>query len=177
MGFDETREKLADLITGLYDSKAMDFMDLEYLELQSDRYPNSRDLLKLMLNLNSEYVKTARLVERESVWDRMVNKPDDIDAILKKSDIYGYLTKPTGSQSVMTILENLSNAQIYTLSDTLKEKAMNLNRMENNRNISRMADQIAKEIDEKYANQFGIRASNMKDIGAVFGFINDPGVF
>lgn len=174
MDFAATKSRFAEIILTLYETGEMDVMDLEYLESQVERYPNSEELLKLTLNLNSEYVKAALLAEHESFWHKLSKTPEKFNELLEQSDIYALLKTTDSSRSVMELLENLSNSERYLLAERMKERIISFSHLESIKTYSQTADMISQEINKKYENEYGIRASHMKQIADIFGYINDP---
>lgn len=171
--FEATKNRFAEIISALYETGKMDVMDLEYLESQIERYPNSEGLLKLTLNLNSEYLKSALLVEHKSFWHKLSKTPEKFNELLEQADIYALLKTTDSSPGVMELLEKLDNSQCYLLAERMKERIISFSQLENIKTYSHTADSIAQEINKKYENEYGIRASHMKQIADVFGYISD----
>ncbi len=163
---DEVEGKIKSVINSLYKDKKMDVMDLEYLNLHAGRYPKSKALFKLTLNLNSSYVKDFKSQLRKKFWEKLKSTPNEINKLFKGITDCSFLIDADSAEEVLDALESLHNSQLYFFSRELADIRKTIGQAEFNINDEYFLKKIIDVIYKKYEFGYGMRASNMKEIAS-----------
>lgn len=154
------------VIDRLYKDKKMDVMDLEYLNLHEDRYPKSKSLYKLTLNLNSSYFKGFKSQLHKRFWEKLKMAPDEINKQFRNISDCSFLLDADTPEDVLDSLESLHNSQLYFFSRELADLRKTIGQCDFNKSDERLLKNIINVIYKKYEFEYGMRASNMKEIAS-----------
>lgn len=164
---EKIKQKLKSVIQSLYKTKKMDVMDLDYLEFREDRYPKCKDIFWFTIYLNCDYVKKHASQEQKRFWQKLENSPNEIHELMQGVFDMSFLTEIDSPEDVLFSIESLNNSQLYLLSQELLDKKRHINEGILHKSDEKNIQYIAESINKRYENEYGIRASNMKDIATI----------
>ena len=168
LDFADTRERLMLLARELYASCQMDVVNLDYLEIQFDRYSYSEDIYRLILEQNGAYVDGERLKWRRSFWDRLAGKPQQMKKLLEEFDHFIFLKDTDDTDHVLSSLEGLNNAQLYQFAQQLNERLDEVEDEPFLERYARNAEAVWRALDDKYQRSRGVRGNNLKAVANAF---------
>jgi hypothetical protein len=166
----ETGEKFKMAFKELYASGQMEKIDLGFLKLRADRFNSSNDIFNFVMDLNDSYVREIETSQLQHFWQRLAQQPDRYAELLQEFSTQPIFNQYDSPHTVVDTLKSLDNGQLYRFSQKLLERRDDPKyqpvierEMEN---TIRLADAIY----QRYKNEFGIRASNMKDLANILLF-------
>ena len=165
--FDEIKRKFKVVIEHLYKARKMDVMDLDFLEFRSDRYPKSKDIFWFTINLNRDYIKEYEKNKQKKFWERLELLPNEIHDLMQEVSDLSFLVDIDSPDDVLYTIESLNNAQLYIFSQELLDRRFHISQLNLTRNDEKTIQDIAESLNKKYENEYGIRASNMKEIATI----------
>ena len=167
LDFDDTKERLAQLIDELYDNGAMEYVTSVGERLFADRYIYCIDLLEHVKEKNAQYLTDRDRSATESVWSRITATPDQYMEILDSEEnkpIFAMCPEPT---EVLRALESLSNSQLFELTRWMGSRVTSATAKPAVQEEHERALRIAELLDREYGTKFSVRAGHLKQISRI----------
>lgn len=167
LDFDDTKERLVQLIDELYDEGAMECVMDVGENFFSDRYIYCLDLLEYVKEKNARYITDRNRSATESVWSRINATPDQYLDILDSEEnkpIFATYFEPT---DVSRALEPLSNRQLFELTRWMGSRVTSATAKPAVQEERERALLVADLLDREYGSRFSVRAGHMKQISRI----------
>lgn len=162
-----TRQRFRHLFETLYKEQRMDSVDLNYLELRESRYRTSNALLETVLAMNKGYRFQLEQGELKQFWQQLRTNPNDSLKLLYQYSGYPILNQYEDTDSAIAVLSKMKNREIYRFAQQLLERREDPEMRTVIAQESENAGKLAQAIYEAFKNEYGIRASNMKDLANI----------
>jgi len=165
LDFEMTKNNIKNLFTELYEQGKMDYE--KHIEPpRFNKYEYCKNIYSEVVELNRKYNENHEKIDPSKFWLKLKESPDKLDDLMNKykdCEIFSLYDAP---EEIVKVIESLNNGLLFEftrwMGSRINDYSLEAVETEHGR-----AQAIVEILEEKYKNQFSVKAGHIKQIARV----------
>lgn len=166
--FEKTKVDVKQLFDELYEQKRMEYVRDIDLRWPPRRFEYCEEIYTYVIEKNKEYYESIEQIDLSKFWIKLKENPNSMNELMgqfKSFEIFALYDTP---EEIVEVIESLRNDQLFELTrwmgSRINEERSCLEAVDKEHD---RAQAIAEILEQKYNNQYGVKAGHIKQIARV----------
>ncbi len=164
---DQCKKMILDTINFLYSEKEMDLVEINFYDVENNRFQNCLGIYNYVKESNVEYLSAIRSNRLANFWKNLRKNPDHLSRLAVENSDGNVFSQYAQPEEIIESLSQLSNAKLFEFIDQMDRGRINTSIDELTKKEESKARFVAQQINLLYEGKNGLRASHFRHIAAL----------